>query len=100
MKSKKRYWNVLLEKHTKTIYKTKLDESHISEKNLTEFMKVLLSKYALSDDEILEQLVRIPFKRKIDYIIVHRSQSNLNEPLEINLSAQSADYSITVSLSE
>ena len=100
MKSKKRYWVILLEQHNKVIYKAKRDESLISERKLIEFIKALLSKYALSDDEILEQFVRIPFKRKTDYIVVNKSISNLNELLSINYHAQLADYSITVSLVE
>ena len=98
MKSKKKYWDILLEKHNKTIYQTKIDTNQISEKNLIEFMKILLSKYVLSDDEILEHHIRIPFKKNKEYINVYRRNNALNEPLDINFYAQVADYSVSVNL--
>ena len=98
MKSKIKYWEVLCEKHMQTIYKTKINTKHISEKNLIEFIRTLISKYALTDEEILEQYFTIPFKKKKNYINVLRTQSALNEPLSINFLAQVADISVTVRL--
>jgi hypothetical protein len=59
-----------------------------------------MSKYALSDDEILEQHSKLSKKKRTDYINIIRTNSGLNEPLQINFLAQVADTYIDVSLSE
>ena len=98
MESKIKYWDILCEKHMETLYQTKINARHISEKNLIEFIRTLISKYALSDVEILEQYLTIPFKKKKNYINILRTNSHLNEPLSINFIAQVADISVTAQL--
>lgn len=98
MKSKIKYWDILCEKHLETLFRTKINAKYISEKRLIEFIRTLLSKYALSDEEILEQYLRIPFKMKKDYINIQRTNSRLGEPLSINFMTQIADISVTVQL--
>ena len=98
MKSKIKYWDILCEKHMEIIYQTKIDTRHISEKNLIQLIRTLISKYALSDEEILEQHLTIPFKKKKDYINILRSNSKINEPLSINFITQVADISVTAQL--
>lgn len=100
MSSTEKYWNIECAKHLKTIYKTKVNTKHLSEKMLKEFMKVLMSKYALSDDEILEQHLRVPFQTPRNYINISRTNNELGKPLSINFSAQIADISISVWLAD
>ena len=98
MESKIKYWDILCEKHMEILYQTKINTRHISEKNLIEFIRTLISKYALSDGEILEQYLTIPFKKKKNYINIQRTNSHLNEPLSINFFGQAADISVTAQL--
>lgn len=98
MESKIKYWNILCERHMEKLYQSKINTKHITEKNLIAFIRTLISKYALSDEEILEQYSTIPFKKKKNYINVLRTQSHLNEPLSINFFVQVADISVTVQL--
>src|SRR5690606_22541082 len=98
MKNNESYWEIRLEKHTKIIFEGKINSKHISENNLIKFIKVILSKYTLSDTEILETYTSIPFQKRKEYISVTRSNNNLKDPLKIYFDAQLADYSIIVSL--
>lgn len=98
MEFKIRYWNIICEKHMEILYQKKVNTKYITEKNLIAFIRTLISKYALSDEEILEQYLTIPFKKKKNYINILRTQSHLNEPLLINFIAQVADISVTVQL--
>ncbi len=82
----------------KSIFETKINTKHISEKKLIELIRALLSKYALSDQKILKQYVRIPFKKKKDYFNIKRYQNSLDEPLSISFYAQIADISIAIRL--
>src|SRR5688572_17851352 len=100
MNSQTKYWEIRCTKHLLTIYQTKVSIKHLTEKKLIEFMKVLMSKYVLSDDEILEQYKRIPFKTTKDLIGIIRTNSKLNEPLSISFSAQLADISISAWLTD
>lgn len=100
MKSQPKYWKIICSRHTLIIYHAKISTRHISERMLVEFIRTLISKYALSDGEILEQYARIPKKKRTDYINVIRTNSGLSEPLQINFSAQVADIYVDVSLSE
>ena len=94
MTSKTKYWKIECTKHLSTLYQTEISTKHISEKKLAEFIKVLISKYALSDEEILQHYIQVPFKTKRDYINITRTNSKLNEPLRINFSATVADISV------
>jgi len=100
MNSKTKYWKIECTRHLSTIYQTKVSSKHLSEKKLIEFIRVLMSKYALSNDEILEQHIRLPFKISKDYINVARTNSVLNEPLGINFMTQVADISISAWLTD
>lgn len=97
---KNRYWKIECHRHLLLLYETKINAGHISEKQLIEFIRVIVSKYALSDDEILEGYMRVPFKAKKDYINIIRANSNHNEPLSICFSTQVADISVTVCLTD
>lgn len=96
MKSRTKYWHIICEQHSKSIFEAKINTKHISEKKLMELIRVLLSKYALADQEILEQYVRIPFKKKKGYFNIKRYQNTLDEPLLISFCAQIADISIAI----
>lgn len=100
METKVKYWNVLCEKLNRLLYRENIRVSHISEQNLITFIKSLISKYALSDNEILEQHLNIPFKKKKNLIEVTRTNSKIGEPLSISFSAHVADISVTVILIE
>ena len=100
MKSKQKYWKIECTRHLSTIYETKVNTKHLSESKLKEFIRVLISKYALSDDEILEHYLRIPFQSKNDYINIVRTQSKLGEPLTIEFKTQSADICVYAALSD
>lgn len=95
-----KYWQIECSRQLKTIYKTKVKASHLPEKQIEEFIRVLLSKYALSDEEILEQCLRQPFKKKKNYIDIQRSNNALGKPLSIEFVAQSADISVCVWLTD
>jgi hypothetical protein len=98
IKSDMKYWDILCERRLEILFRKKISATHISEKNLVEFIRTLLSKYGLSDDEILEQYLSIPFKKKKDYINVHRGNNIIGEQLSIIFSAQIADISVTAQL--
>ncbi|WP_062128019.1 hypothetical protein [Geofilum rubicundum] len=100
METKIKYWNVLCEKQNSLLFQEKIKADHISETNLVAFIKSLISKYALSDKEILEQHLNIPFKTKKDYIEVTRTNSKIGEPLLISFSAHVADISVSVILKD
>lgn len=98
MKSLPKYWKIVCSRHMSTLYEAQIDTRHISEVLLQEFIRALMSKYALSDDEILEQYKRVPFKNGTDRISIVRTNSGLNEPLKVYFSAQVADIYVDVSL--
>jgi hypothetical protein len=101
MESELKYWDILCEKHKEVIFRKKINTQHITEKNLIEFMRTLISKYALSDEEILEQYITIPFKKKKNNINIQRSSSYLNKPLSIvTFYEQVAGISVTASLTD
>jgi hypothetical protein len=101
MESKLKYWDILCEKHTEVLFRKKINTKHITEKNLIEFMRILISKYALSDEEILEHYITIPFKKKKNNINIQRSISYLNKPLSIiTFYEQVAGISVTASLTD
>lgn len=96
----KKNWHILLEKHNTSVYEARVNINSITENELNGFMKTLLSKYCLTDDEILEQHLQIPFKKKKEYIKINRRSNKLAETLQISFDAQVADYSLTVCLIE
>jgi len=100
MNSTTKYWKIECAKHLSILFQTKVNAEHLPEKNLIEFIRTLMSKYALSDNEILEQCIRQPFKTSKDYIIITRSNSKLNEDLSISFMSQIADISISAWLSD
>jgi len=100
MNSKTKYWKIECTKQLSTIFQTKVDTRHLTEKKLKEFIIVLISKYAFSDDEILEQHLRVLFKKTKDYIQIQSENRKINNSLIINFSAQVADISVVVSLTE
>ena len=65
-----------------------------------EFIRILMSKYALSDTEILEQHLRIPFKKPKDYINIQRTNNKLGEAISINFSTQIADIYVSAWLTD
>jgi hypothetical protein len=100
MDLKTKYWKIECTRHLSTIYQTKINTKHLSEKKLIDFIRLLMSKYALSDDEILEHYIQLPFKTSKNYINITRTSSKLNEPLNINYMAQVGDISISAWLSD
>ena len=67
MEHKKGYWEVICTEGLHTLYKTKIATTLISETNLSKFLNFILSKYALTNDEVLEELITIPLKKKKKY---------------------------------
>lgn len=94
MHTKIKYWKIECTKHLKTLFQAKINANHISEKKLVEFIRTLISKHALSNEEILEQHLKIPFTKRKDYIQIVRTNSNTNGNLQINFITQIADISI------
>jgi hypothetical protein len=82
-----------------TIFSTKIKTTSITEQRLLEFIRVLMAKYVLSDDEILEQYIKIPFRPKKEYITIQRFQNVHGDELVISYYTQSSDMSVDVSLS-
>jgi hypothetical protein len=82
-----------------TIFSAKIKTTIITEERLLEFIRVLMAKYVLSDDEILEQYIRIPFKPKKEYVTIQRFQNVNGDELDISYYTQSSDLSVGVSLS-
>jgi hypothetical protein len=93
------YWKITCCRHMQTIFSTKVKTTNLTEERLLAFIRVLMSKYALSDNEILEQYIRIPFKPKKEYITIQRFQNVNGDELDISYYTQSSDISIDVSLS-
>ncbi len=101
MESKLKFWDILCEKHMEVVFRKKINTEHITEKNLIEFMRTLISKYALSDEEILEQYITIPNRKKKNLINIQRSSRHLNEPLSIiSFYEKVAGISVTASLTD
>jgi len=98
MKIEDKYWEVVCYRHLKEIYKTSINTKHISEKGLKTFIETLMAKYALSDDEIVEQYLRIPFKKPKKYIHISRTSEFIHEQLHITFMTQIADISILANL--
>jgi hypothetical protein len=98
MNPENKYWKIECSRHLAIIFQTRVNTKHLSEKKLIEFIRILMSKYALSDDEILEQQLRIPFKKPKNYINIKRTNNKLGEPLNIDFSTQIADIYVSVSL--
>ncbi len=93
-----KYWKIECTKHLTTIYQTKVSTKEMSEQKLIAFIRILLAKYALSDNEILKQHTRTYFAPKTESIAITRTQSDLDEPLNISFFVQVADVSICASL--
>jgi hypothetical protein len=101
MGSKLKYWDILCEKNMEVLFRKKINTEHITEKSLIEFMRTLISKYALSDEEILEHYITIPFRKKKNHISIQRSSSHLNEPLSIvTFYEKVSGISVTTSLTD
>ena len=94
MEIEDKYWEVVCCRHLKTIYKTSINTKHISEKGLKSLIETLMAKYVLSDDEIVEEYLRIPFKKPIKYVQISRTSEFINEQLHITFMTQIADISI------
>jgi hypothetical protein len=82
-----------------TVFSKKIKTTSITEERLLAFIRVLMAKYVLSDDQILEQYIRIPFKPKKEYITIQRFQNVNGGELDISYYTQSSDISVDVSLS-
>lgn len=100
MNLKNKYWKIECTKHLSTIYEAKVSTKNLSEEKLKNFIITLMSKYALSDNEILEQHLRVPFKKTKCYINILRTNSGLGEPLMISFMTQVADISICATLTD
>ena len=66
----------------------------MSEKSIQQFMRTMIAKYALSNQEILEQFIAVPFRGKTDLIQIIRSAPNLEQPLQIGFSTQVSDITM------
>lgn len=68
----KRYWKIECSEHTKMLFEAKVNVNHISEKRLQEFIQTLMAKYVLTPEEILEEYLAIPFKKRKKYVYITR----------------------------
>jgi hypothetical protein len=95
-----KYWQIECTRHLETFFKTQVRASYLPEKNLEEFIRSIFCKYALSDGEILEECLRVPFKKKKEYVKIFRRNNSLGKPLSISFMAQVADISVQVWLTD
>jgi hypothetical protein len=93
-----KYWQIICSQHIKTVYQTKIKANHISDKKLINLIRALMSKYSLSDEEIVEEHLNASTKRHKKYITVSRVAEKIGESLHIGFYSQSADISITAQL--
>ena len=96
----KQYWKIECTGHLKTLYETKVSVKHISEKRLMHFMQVLVYKYILTPDEILDEYKSIPFIKKKQYVHVLRSNEERDGKIKINFTADNSGISIIAYLVE
>jgi hypothetical protein len=80
------------------IFEGKVKATTMSENGVREFMKMMVAKYALTDQEILQENQLMPFEKKHSLISVNRSNSSLNDRLSIEFSFRSADITIETTL--
>ena len=96
---KKRFWRIEIEEKTKIISSTIIHAGQITESKIEELLKVVYSKYILSDEEILATYARKNTKRYAGLIHYNRFQNrNQNNDIEITYLAQSSGISITIIL--
>ncbi|MBB2148924.1 hypothetical protein [Pedobacter gandavensis] len=94
----KKSWKVECNLHMEKIYSKIIPVSNISEKNLKLLMNYLLSKYSLEDEEVANNYINIPFKKKTRQINIQRFNSMNNGNVHISFLADSAGYSVTATL--
>lgn len=90
-----RFWEIECTQHMKTIFRTEINSSHLSENGLKDFMRALFHKYALTDIEILEEYRRQPFKATKTIINIVQGNNYKGGVLSISFSAQVADICVT-----
>lgn len=99
MIAERKYWKIECSQHTKILFSAKVETSSISEKKLKELIDLLMVKYALSDSEILEKCMSVPFKRTNRYVQIERYQEAIYNELRIVFSSQICDIAVTACLS-
>jgi|SRR5690606_6688837 len=100
MSKNRRFWKVECTRGIKTLYSTEIPVSNIGENKLKELLRELLSRYALTDDEVTELYISIPFKKKKKYFDVIRCQNDVGEKPAISYMASASSISITATLVE
>lgn len=99
MKKLKKYWDIDCSNGMEVLYKKQIDCSNISKKNLILFLTYLLRKYGLEDDEAIEELSKIPFKKRKEYFSISRTSSLQNGKPEITFGGHVTSISVTATLS-
>ena len=101
MKStKRRFWRIECWRGVEKFYEDTVGVKHISDKNIAKYLKVLMYKYALDNNEILEEFMRRPFKKAKAYVNISETNQVINDYLHIVYSAHIADISIDITLCE
>jgi hypothetical protein len=94
----KRYWKIECSEHKTSKLKVKVPETHLSEKRLKHFIQVMIAKYALTPQEILDEHIAIPFKHRKEYVTINRTNSLHNGKVSIIFFADSGGISVTAHL--
>ena len=99
MKKSKKYWDIDCSSGMKVLYKKQIYCSNIIEKSLIQLLTYLLRRYGLEDDEVLEELSKIPFKKRKEYFSISRTSSLQNGKPEITFGGHVSSISVTATLS-
>lgn len=98
MSTIKKKWRLECSEQMKTLFSCDIDVSKITEQRLQELIRLLISKYALSNEEILQTCYNQNTKNFRNYIHIERSQSRLNEKLSIGYYCCSSNIDISIIL--
>lgn len=98
MKNKGNVWDVKVCQKMDILFTTEVPCTILSEKSIVNLARTLVSKYALTDAEIVSQFISKTSKLSSCISEVNRFQSQLDEPLGIWYSVQVADISVDIAL--
>jgi hypothetical protein len=93
-----KYWKIECSKGMKALYSNVIPVNHLKEPALKKLLFYLALKYALTDQEVTEQFLTIPFRKKTQYFDIQRRQSFKNEKIHISFSIEVSSVSVTATL--
>lgn len=92
------FWRIEIEKGIKSLSSMIVPTGQISDNNIEKLIEVLISKYMLSDEEIISSLCNKNTKRHQNYFQYNREARPEGERVRINYYAQMSSISIVITL--